>query len=67
MSLGYCGTSHRSAPGPIRTVRGWLGLFLLSLAVGACATPISVTRLDPLVAQQELTRSVFYSGEASSF
>ncbi|HSB81333.1 MAG TPA: alpha/beta hydrolase, partial [Candidatus Methylomirabilis sp.] len=54
------------APGRSVAVRGWIGLVLLSLAVGACATPISVTRLDPLAAQQELTRSVLDSGEASS-
>jgi pimeloyl-ACP methyl ester carboxylesterase len=67
MLLGRCGTSQTPAPGQIRTVGGWLGLLLLSLAVGACATPISVTRLDPLTAQQDLTRNALYSGEASSF
>ena len=66
MSLGSCGTRQTQAPGRIRTVRGWGGLFLLSLLVGACAAPISVTRLDPLVAQQKLTRNALYSGEASS-
>ena len=66
MSLGYCGTRQMSAPGRIRAVRGWIGLALLSLAVGACATPISVTRLDPQVAQQELTRNALYSGEVGS-
>ncbi|HSB70983.1 MAG TPA: alpha/beta hydrolase [Candidatus Methylomirabilis sp.] len=66
MSLGNCGTSQTLAPGRMRTVRGWLGLCLLSLAVGACATPISVKRLDPVVAQQDLTRNALYSGEASS-
>ena len=54
------------APGRIRSIRGWPALLVLALLVGACATPISVTRLDPLVAQQELTRNVLYSGEASA-
>ena len=67
MSVGFCGTSQRVAAGRTRTIRGRLALFVLLLAVCACATPISVTRLDPLVAQQDLTRNALYSGEASSF
>jgi pimeloyl-ACP methyl ester carboxylesterase len=48
-------------------VLGWPGLLILSLLLGACATPISVTRVDPRVAQQELTQSVLSTGELTSF
>ena len=67
MSVGFCGANRVPAGRWTLTAPGRLALLSLVLAVGACATPISVTRLDPLVAQQDLTRNVLYSGEASSF
>lgn len=48
-------------------VLGWPGLLIFSLLLGACATPISVTRVDPRVAQQELTQNVLSTGELTSF
>jgi pimeloyl-ACP methyl ester carboxylesterase len=43
---------------------GPIGLLLLA---SACATPISVTQLDPQTAQRELTRNVLSAGEPSRF
>ncbi|HWT79167.1 MAG TPA: hypothetical protein VN648_10235, partial [Candidatus Methylomirabilis sp.] len=67
MFVGFCDANRVPAARWTLTVPGRLALLSLVLAVGACATPISVTRLDPLVAQQDLTRNVLYSGEPSSF
>jgi hypothetical protein len=43
---------------------GPIGFLLLA---SACATPISVTRLDSQAAQRELTRNVLSAGEPSRF
>ncbi len=67
MSLRCYRGSPRPNPGRIWTVLGWPGLLILSLLLGACATPISVTRVDPRVAQQKLTQSVLSTGELTSF
>jgi len=63
----YCSVSSRPAPARIRPGRGWLGLIFLSLIIGACATPISVTRVDPRDVHRELTRNVLSAGEPSTF
>ncbi len=67
MSLRCCSRSPRSTPGRIRTVWGWPGLLILSLLIGACAAPITVTRIDPRIAQQQLTQNVLSTGELTSF
>jgi pimeloyl-ACP methyl ester carboxylesterase len=67
MSLRCYRGSPRPNPGRIWTVLGRPGLLILSLLLGACATPISVTRIDPRVAQQELTQNVLSTGELTSF
>jgi pimeloyl-ACP methyl ester carboxylesterase len=48
---------------------GWrlIGPIGLLLLASACATPISVTQLDPQTAQRELTRNVLSAGEPSRF
>ena len=55
------------APGLARSARGWGLPLALLLALSACATPISVTRVDPQVVHQELTRNVLSTGEPSPF
>jgi pimeloyl-ACP methyl ester carboxylesterase len=48
---------------------GWrlIGPIGLLLLASACATPISVTRVDPQAVHQELTRTVLSAGEPSTF
>lgn len=44
----------------------WLLLLIaLSMALGACASPVRAVRVDRLEAQRDLTRSVVTTGEAS--
>lgn len=59
--------SRIPAAGWTRPGWGLVGLLALSLAVSACATPVSVTRVDPRTVHQELTRNVLSAGEPSGF
>ena len=44
-----------------------MSLLALMLLIGACAAPISVTRVDPREVHQELTRNALSAGEPSGF
>src|SRR5512137_2105985 len=44
-----------------------IGLSGILLIVSACATPISVTQVDPTAVHRELTRNVLSAGEPSDF
>ncbi len=45
----------------------FITLLSLVVALGACATPISVTRMDSRTVYQDLTRNVLSTGEMSAF
>ena len=47
--------------------RGVWALLVMALTLSACATPISVTRVDPRTVHAELTRNVLSAGEPSRF
>ncbi len=47
--------------------RGWICLLAIALTISACATPISVTKVDSQTAQRELTRNVLSADEPSRF
>ncbi len=63
----HWGVRARPALARIPRAGNWLGLILLSLVIGACASPISVTRADPRDVQRELTKNVLSAGEPSTF
>ena len=44
-----------------------IGLSAILLIASACATPISVTQVDPTIVHRELTRNVLSAGEPSDF
>lgn len=43
----------------------WAGITVLLILAQACATPVSVTQVDPRAVHQELTRSVLSAGSPS--
>lgn len=47
--------------------RGVWALLVMALTISACATPISVTRVDPREVHRDLTRNVLSAGEPSQF
>jgi hypothetical protein len=67
---GGWGSRHNAAVmsrGAIQLPRsGALLVVVVALAVGGCAKPVSVVRVDPAVVHQDLSRNVLATGEPSS-